>query len=119
MVRQDVKLKGEAGSILTVSGFSKVDKPRPAGVYGYIIETYQGSTRQETFTHNFDRTKSHDWQQRTAQLKTTKPFDNIKVFYEYSEQTGKAWFDTAKVMVGSVQTKNAYDANGNYQTKII
>ncbi|EGK08454.1 cell wall-associated protein [Desmospora sp. 8437] len=117
MVRQDVKLKGEAGSILTVSGFSKVDNPRPAGVYGYIIETYQGSTRQETFTHNFDRTKSHDWQHRTAQLKTTKPFDNIKVFYEYSEQTGKAWFDTAKVMVGSVQTKNAYDTNGNYQTK--
>jgi RHS repeat-associated protein len=118
-VRQDIKLSGYAGSILTVSGFSKVENPRTSGVYGYIIETYQGSTLQETFTHNFDRTKSHDWQHRTAQLKTTKPFDNIKVFYEYSLQTGTAWFDTAKVIIGPVQTRYQYDANGNYQTRLI
>lgn len=83
----------------------------------YIIETYSGTTKQETFTFNFDKSKSHDWQHRTAEIKATKAFDNIKVFYEYSQQAGTAWFDTAKVLVGSVTSKNSYDTNGNYQTK--
>lgn len=117
-LRQDIKLAGGVGSILTVSGFSKVENPNPTGgIYGYIIDTYLGTTKQETFTFNFDKSKSHDWQHRTAQIKATKSFDNIKVFYEYSEQAGTAWFDTAKVFVGSITTKYDYDASKNYETK--
>ncbi|UWE05062.1 DNRLRE domain-containing protein [Laceyella sacchari] len=117
-LRQDVKLAGSVGAMFTVSGFSKVENPNPqGGIYGYVIETYLGSTRQETFAFNFDKTKSHDWQHRTAEIKVSKPFDNVKVFYEYSEQSGTAWFDTAKVFVGSITTTHEYDANGNYETK--
>jgi YD repeat-containing protein len=102
----------------TISGFSKVTNPNPkGGIYGYIVETYKGTSKQETFTFHFDRSKSHDWQHKTAQIQTSKPFDNLKVYYEYSQQAGKAWFDTAKVMVGSITTTHTYDSRGNYETK--
>ncbi|SEN50187.1 DNRLRE domain-containing protein, partial [Lihuaxuella thermophila] len=88
-LRQDVKLSGGAGALLTVSGFSKVQNPNPnGGIYGYIIETYSGTTLQETFTFHFNKSRSHDWEHKTAQIKTTKAFDNIKVYYEYSQQSG-------------------------------
>jgi RHS repeat-associated protein len=117
-LRQDLNLSGGAGSIFTISGFSKVTNPNPkGGIYGYIVETYKGTSKQETFTFNFDRSKSHDWQHKTAQIQTSKPFDNLKVYYEYSQQAGKAWFDTAKVMVGSITTTHAYESKGNYETK--
>jgi YD repeat-containing protein len=117
-LRQDLNLSGGAGSIFTISGFSKVTNPNPkGGIYGYIVETYKGTSKQETFTFNFDRSKSHDWQHKTAQIQTSKPFDNLKVYYEYSQQAGKAWFDTAKVMVGSITTTHAYESKGNYEAK--
>jgi RHS repeat-associated protein len=117
-LRQDLNLSGGAGSIFTISGFSKVTNPNPkGGIYGYIVETYKGTSKQETFTFHFDRSKSHDWQHKTAQIQTSKPFDNLKVYYEYSQQAGKAWFDTAKVMVGSITTTHTYDSRGNYETK--
>jgi RHS repeat-associated protein len=118
-LRQDLSLSGGAGSVLTVSGFSKVTNPNPqGGIYGYIVETYSDTTKQETFTFNFDRSQSHDWQHQTAQIQATKTFDNIKVYYEYSLQAGTAWFDTAKVMVGSITSTHAYEAKGNYETKM-
>lgn len=117
-VYQDVKLSGVAGASFTISGFSKVTNPTPGKVYGYIINTYNASNvLQEKFTYNFDSSKSHDWQHLAATIKTTKPFDNIRVYYEYSQQTGTAWFDTAKVTIGSITTQHTYDVNKNYETK--
>jgi RHS repeat-associated protein len=118
-VYQDVNLKGGAGSILTVSGFSKTENPNPNGIYGYIINTYDssvGTNVVEKFTFNFDRSKSHDWQHIASEIKTTKPFDRIRVYYEYSNQTGTAWFDTAKVVPDAITTYHGYDSNNNYET---
>ncbi|QKI81650.1 DNRLRE domain-containing protein [Kroppenstedtia eburnea] len=115
---QDLPVSGAAGAIFTVSGFSKVSGPKKdGGIYGYIIKTYQGSTEQETFTYHFNKNKSHDWEHKAAQIKATKPFDRIRVHFEYSQQTGTAWFDTAKVIPGSITTTHEYDAKSNYETK--
>ncbi|SFS76370.1 DNRLRE domain-containing protein [Marininema halotolerans] len=121
-LRQDLPIQGKAGTTLTVSGFSKVSNPDPnGGIYGYVIETYKdgllGSSKQETFALNFDKSKSHDWQHQAEQIKTTKDFDKVIVYYEYSKQAGTAWFDTAKVFPGSVTTTYQYDDKGNYETK--
>ncbi|OYD06916.1 DNRLRE domain-containing protein [Paludifilum halophilum] len=117
-LRQDIDLTGKAGAVFTVSGFSKVENPDPKGnIYGYIVETYRDGSKQETFTFNFDKTESHDWQHRTAEIETTKDFDHLKVFYEYSDQSGTAWFDTAKVIPESITTQHAYDSKGNYETQ--
>jgi RHS repeat-associated protein len=117
-VYQDVQISGAAGAQFTISGFSKVTNPTAGKVYGYIINTYDSSnTLQEKFTYNFDSSKSHDWQHLAATIKTTKAFDHIRVYYEYSQQTGTAWFDTAKVILGSIRTQHTYDTNGNYETK--
>ncbi len=117
-VYQDVQVSGAAGAQFTVSGFSKVTNPTAGKVYGYIINTYDASNvLQEKFTYNFDSSKSHDWQHLAATIKTTKAFDHIRVYYEYSQQTGTAWFDTAKVIPGSIRTQHTYDTNGNYETK--
>lgn len=123
-IYQDIPIQGAAGSVLTVSGFSKTQNPTPGKVYGYIINLYDssvgsipGGTPVQKFTFNFDASKSHDWQHITSEIKTNVKFDTIRVYYEYSLQTGMAWFDTAKVLLGSVTTKNTYDTNGNYQTK--
>ncbi|PTM59264.1 DNRLRE domain-containing protein [Desmospora activa] len=117
-IYQDIPVKGNAGAVFTISGFSKVEKPNPnGGIYGYIVRTYLGSTEQETFTYHFDKSKSHDWQHLAREIKTTKSFDRIRVHYQFSEQSGRAWFDTAKVIPGSITTKYGYDSNKNYQTK--
>ena len=117
-IYQDINVSGGVGATLTVSSFSKVDKPNlKGGIYGYIIKTYQGTTEQETFTYHFNKKKSHDWEHKAAEIKTTKSFDRIRVHFEYALQSGTAWFDTAKVIPGSIQTKYTYDAKGNYVTK--
>jgi RHS repeat-associated protein len=116
-IYQDINVSGGSGTVLTVSGFSKVQNPNPSGgIYGYIIETYSGSTLQDSFTFNFDKSQSHDWQHIAREIKTTKPFDRVRVYYEYSQQSGTAWFDTAKVIIGSVTTSHTYDTLGNYET---
>nr|WP_245891221.1 DNRLRE domain-containing protein [Desmospora activa] len=119
-IYQDIPIKGNVGAVFTISGFSKVEKPDPnGGIYGYIVRTYLGSMEQETFTYHFDKFKSHDWQHLAREIKTTKSFDRIRVFYQFSEQDGgRAWFDTAKVIPGSITTKYGYDSDKNYQTKI-
>lgn len=110
---QDVYVKGNAGSEFTLSGFSKVQNPNPSGgIYGYIVKTYQSGSEQETFTFHFDKKESHDWQHIAESIKTTKPFDKIRVYYEYALQSGQAWFDTTKLMVGNITTTKVYDANG-------
>ncbi|MBA4603896.1 RHS repeat protein, partial [Thermoactinomyces sp. AMNI-1] len=115
---QEIKLSGSAGAVLTVSGHSRVENPNPSGgMYGCIIETYLDDTKQETFTFHFDKSKTHDWQHQAAEIKATRSFDKVKVYYEYSQQSGAAWFDTAKVSVGSITTRHQYDANGNYEVK--
>ncbi|MGA9172853.1 MAG: hypothetical protein WBZ33_02580, partial [Thermoactinomyces sp.] len=117
-IYQDVNLKGGAGSILTVSGFSKVQNPNPSGgIYGLIVETYNGSTLEQTFTYNFDKSKSHDWQHIAKEIKTSQAFDRVRVYYEYSNQAGTAWFDTIKVVPDAITTYHNYDSNGNYETK--
>ncbi|MBH8608578.1 hypothetical protein I8U17_13260, partial [Thermoactinomyces sp. CICC 10521] len=117
-IYQDVNLTGGAGSVLTVSGFSKVQNPNPGGgIYGLIVETYSGSTKEETFTYNFDKSKSHDWQHIANEIKTSQPFDRIRVYYEYSNQAGTAWFDTIKVVPDAITMYHTYDSNGNYETK--
>ncbi|RAL21478.1 RHS repeat domain-containing protein [Thermoflavimicrobium daqui] len=120
-VHQDINIKGDAGAILTISVFSKAQNPNPkGGIYGYIITTYDTriiDTEVEKFTFHFDKSKSHDWQHIARQIKTTKPFDKVRIYYQYSEQSGTAWFDTAKVIPGSVTTTHVYDATGNYDIK--
>lgn len=119
-VYQDVNLKGGAGSIITVSGLSKTENPDPkGGIYGYIINTYDSSVGTdpiEKFTFNFDKSKPHDWQHIASEIKTTKPFDRIRIYYEYSQQKGTAWFDTAKVVPDAITTYHGYDSNHNYET---
>lgn len=114
-VRQDVKVNGKAGQEVTVSGFSKANSPTAAaGPYQMNVSINHTDGTTQWVNGDFDKSKTHDWQHVSLRFAAGKDFSSLTVYYQYKDQTGTAWFDAAKAQVGSVRTKQAYDALGNY-----
>ncbi|WP_336864602.1 DNRLRE domain-containing protein [Peribacillus frigoritolerans] len=114
-VRQEVSVNGKAGQELTVSGFSKATSPTAsAGPYQMNVAINHKDGTTQWVNGDFDSSKTHDWQHTSLRFVTAKDFKSLTVYYQYKDQTGTAWFDAAKVQIGSIRTKQAYDAKGNY-----
>lgn len=114
-VRQELKINGTAGQEITVSGFSKATSPTAsAGPYQMNVAINHTDGTTQWVNGDFDKSKSHDWQHVSLRFAATKDFKSLTVYYQYKDQTGTAWFDAAKAQIGSIRTKNAYDALGNY-----
>ncbi|WP_313427638.1 DNRLRE domain-containing protein [Siminovitchia terrae] len=114
-IRQEVSVNGKAGQEITVSGFSKVISPTAsAGPYQMNVAINHADGTTQWVNGDFDKSKSHDWQHVSLRFAATKDFKSLTVYYQYKDQTGTAWFDSAKAQVGSIRTKSAYDSLGNY-----
>ncbi|WP_026688344.1 RHS repeat domain-containing protein [Alteribacter aurantiacus] len=114
-VRQEVQVNGKAGQKITVSGYSKVDNPTPnAGPYQMNVAINHTDGTTQWVNGDFDKSKSHDWQHVSLRFAPVKDFSSLTVYYQFKDQTGTAWFDSAKVKIGSIRSKSAYDPKGNY-----
>lgn len=114
-VRQELNVNGKSGQEITVSGFSKVNSPtKSAGSYQMNIAINHTDGTTQWVNGDFDKSKSHDWQHVSLSFKTKQDFKSLTVYYQYKDQTGTAWFDSAKAQIGNISMKYAYDAAGNY-----
>ncbi len=118
-IKQRINVSGDAASSFTLSGWSKqVGADSNGGYYDLqvAINNSDGTT-DWTNASNFDKTAT-GWQHVAAQVKPTKAFGSIDVYYYYYNQTGTAWFDAMRLEEGASHTFNTYDANGNYVTSV-
>lgn len=115
-VRQELKVSGNAKQEFTVSGFSKVDSPTPnIGSYQMNVSVNHKDGTVQWINADFDKSKSHDWQHTSLNFAALKDFNSITIYYQFKDQTGTAWFDTAKAQLGAIRTKYTYDSLGNYK----
>jgi|GEM_PF-643385 len=118
-IKQKINISGDASTPLTLSGWSKQVGADPNGGYYHLqvaINHTDGTTDWSNANY-FSKTAS-DWQHVAAQVKPTKAFDSIEVYYYYYNQTGTAWFDAIRLGVGATHTFKTYDTGGNYITEV-
>ncbi|UOO43825.1 DNRLRE domain-containing protein (plasmid) [Priestia megaterium] len=114
-VRQEIDVNGKSGQEFTVSGFSKAESPNPSGGnYNLAVAINYTDGTTQWVNGDFNKNKSHDWQFVSLRFATTKDFKSLTLYYQYKDQAGTAWFDSAKVQLGSIRKKYAYDSIGNY-----
>jgi hypothetical protein len=96
---QNITVVGQAGDVLTLSGFSKreggVDK---GGIYAVQAKIFYADATTQTVTASFSKT-NHDWELSEQSLTAPKPYKKVSVAVIYQSQTGTARFDEVKVMV--------------------
>jgi len=118
-LKQTVNLSGDANTKLTLSGWSKQIGVNPnGGSYEMqVVVNYTDGTKGYNFGNEFDK-NIQDWQHVAAFVKPAKAFSSLDVYYHYNNQAGTAWFDAARLEIGTSITSNTYDAGGNYVTSV-
>ena len=117
-LRQTVKVSGEAGAKLTLSGWSFADNPNPSGGY-YALQmkiNYSDSTFDWHSANDFTKAAHTDWEHVVVEFKPTKAFSSVEVYLYFYNQTGSAWFDDIRLEYGNNISSFGYDANHNYLT---
>ena len=82
-----------------------------------IAINYNDGITDWSNSNDFSKTAS-DWQHVAAEVKPTKAFNSIDVYYYYYNQTGTAWFDAMRLELGNNITRYTYDTNENYVTSV-
>jgi RHS repeat-associated protein len=118
-VSQHINVSGDASTSLTLSGWSK---QTGADVNGGNYElqvaiNYTDGTVDWNNANDFNKTAT-GWQHVAAEVKSTKAFNSVDVYYYYYNQLGTAWFDDMRLEIGASISSNTYDANGNYVTSV-
>jgi len=118
-IKQRINVSGDANSRFTLSGWSKQVGANPNGGYYSLQVALNNSdtTTDWSNANDFGKTAS-GWQHVAAEVKPTKAFDSIDVYYYYYNQSGTAWFDAMRLENGASNTFNTYDAKGNYVTSV-
>jgi RHS repeat-associated protein len=118
-VKQRLNVNGDANSRFTLSGWSKQEGADLNGGY-YNLQVainHTDGTTDWSNANDFSKTTT-GWQHVAAEVKPTKAFNSIDVYYYYYDQLGTAWFDAMRLEVGSSHAANSYDVNGNYLTSV-
>jgi len=118
-VKQRINISGDANTRFTLSGWSK---QVGANVNGgsYLLQValnHTDGTVDWSNANDFSKAAS-GWQHVAVEVKPTKAFDSIDVYYYYYNQTGTAWFDAMRMEVGASHTFNTYDSHENYVTSV-
>ncbi len=116
---QHLNISGDSTTDFTLSGWSKQENIDPnGGNYEVKVKiNYSDGETDWTNANSFDKSKE-GWQHVTAEIKPTKAFDSLEVYYSYIDQTGAAWFDAMRLEKGASHTSYTYDSKGNYVTKV-
>ena len=121
-IRQRINVSGDQNSRYTLSGWSYADNPNPnGGYYGLQVAiNHTDGTVDWSFANDFSKVNHADmgWEHVVAEIKPTKSFSSIDVYYLFYNQTGNAWFDIMRLQEGNNITGYQYDAAGNYVTRI-
>ena len=116
-VAQHINVSGDQNSVFMLSGWSEQNGASTSGgnyLLQVAINNSDGSTDWSN-ANNFSKSTS-GWQHVAAQVKPTKDFTSIDIYYYYYNQTGTAWFDAMRLEAGSNITQYSYDTNSNYVT---
>jgi RHS repeat-associated protein len=118
-IKQRINMSGDATTPLTLSGWSKqTGADVNGGAYTLqIAVNHTDGTVDWSNANDFSKTET-GWQHVSAEVKPTKAFNSIDVYYYYYDQLGTAWFDAMRLETGASHTSNTYDANGNYVTNV-
>ncbi|WP_139488009.1 DNRLRE domain-containing protein [Brevibacillus dissolubilis] len=118
-IKQRIVVSGDANTPMTLSGWSKQEGANiNGGLYQVqVAVNHTDGTIDWSNANYFSKTRS-GWQHVSAEVKPTKPFQSIDVFYYYYNQTGTAWFDAIRMEMGASHTFYGYDATGNYTTSV-
>jgi len=119
-IKQRIQVSGDANSRFTLSGWSKQVGADPNGG-NYVMQlaiNYTDGTVDWNYANDFDKT-AEGWQHVAVEVKPSKAFDSIDVYYYYYDQLGTAWFDAMRLEDHASITSNSYDAGGNYLTGVI
>ncbi|MGE7717885.1 DNRLRE domain-containing protein [Priestia megaterium] len=118
-IKQHITFSGDSSTPLTLSGWSKqagADANGGSYTLQVAINNADG-TVDWTNANDFSKT-NNEWQHVAAQVKPTKSFNSIDVYYYYYDQLGTAWFDSMRLELGNSITNYTYDALGNYNTEV-
>ncbi|WP_188388787.1 DNRLRE domain-containing protein, partial [Priestia taiwanensis] len=122
--KQQVNVNQDKAKPLTLTGMSKAENVLHTGGVkeskDYAISayyTFQDGTTGEA--HAMFPTGTHEWNRSAVVINETKPIKTIDVTVSYKgAHTGKAWFDTIRLLEGSILTRQEYDPNGNFVTAV-
>lgn len=78
-----------------------------------MVLQYKDGT-EEVFIREFDKSKTNEWQMLKSTIKAAKPFDGVKIYVLYYNQTGTVYFDNIKLEERSAVSQNEYDDSGNF-----
>ncbi|WP_251032308.1 RHS repeat domain-containing protein [Mesobacillus foraminis] len=99
-IKQRINLSGDQNNGFTLSGRSKQEGANPDGGY-YSLQVAVNYTDGTTGNFGNDFYKNiTDWQHVAAEVKPTKAFNSIDVYYYYYNQSGTAWFDALRLENG-------------------
>ncbi|MGD9568538.1 MAG: RHS repeat-associated core domain-containing protein, partial [Sedimentibacter sp.] len=116
-ITQHINISGDSNTKLTLSGWSKQVGSNETGSYLMQVAIHYTNGTTDWLGNNFSRVED-GWQHVAAKIEPTSTFDWIEVYYSYYDQTGTAWFDAARLEVGSSHTFNNYDVYNNYVTSV-
>ena len=96
---QELPIPGQAGDIITLSGWSKASDPsRSGGPYRVEMKVNFTGYPAEKFSKGFTK-KTHAWQRKGLSVTVPWDYDSVKVCVRYSRQTGRVWFDAVGLVV--------------------
>ncbi|MCM3068244.1 DNRLRE domain-containing protein [Priestia flexa] len=112
-IKQRINISGNENNRFTLSGWSKQEGANSTGGY-YSLQVgihYTDGTVDWSNANDFNKTVE-DWQHVAAEVKPTKEFDYIEVYYYFFNQTGSAWFDAIRLEDGASHLYKNYNNHG-------
>ncbi|HVI40194.1 MAG TPA: hypothetical protein VM577_06005, partial [Anaerovoracaceae bacterium] len=120
-ISQRINLSGDKNTRLTLSGWSRQTGASAAGGYFTQLAIHYTPNEGENWIGwqgNDFSLAEEGWQHVAAVIEPDDVFDWIEVYYQYSNQSGAAWFDAARLEIGPSHTSYTYDTEGNYVASV-
>jgi RHS repeat-associated protein len=115
-IGQSVSAKGKSGDPLTISGWAYASGSNTTGDFSLQVTfTYTDGTEGK-FTIPFDKALINQWQFIKKTVRATKDFSSVKVYANFTNQTGTVYFDQVKLEEKSATQLSTYSPDGNFIT---
>lgn len=99
---QRVDVRGRAGDVLVLGGWSRASKTRlRGGSYRLEIRVRQWDGTSKLFGKSFAK-GTHPWQYRRLQVRALQEYSGVDVTLRLASQTGTVWFDDLSLKVQPV-----------------
>ncbi|WP_246483938.1 DNRLRE domain-containing protein [Heyndrickxia vini] len=110
--------------VLTLTGLSKSENVKngsssdPNADYALLAKVYLTDGTSKSYEAKFPL-GTQDWNRSAVKIDPNTPIDKIELTAVFQNgNTGTVWFDGIRLLEGNVITKQTFDNNGNYATRI-